>query len=207
MEKIFNGIFILLIILIFAAIVKYIYNCNNIDHFAVNFSNEIDSIKLKNPIINNPNNEKTNIKFNYNLDSDINKQFQKEQEIGVHIYPNYPNQTISTQTISTEIINNPNTRLSYEFNKLKTENLDGVITNEISIKDVYNNSLVDYKKLVPTQNKYSAKIKEGASDLKFYSNNLWEYENDKPENGGKINNDENYDLFAYDHNNNLDSIY
>jgi hypothetical protein len=200
MEKIFNGIFILLILLMCAAILKYIYNCNNSEGFAVNLSNQIDTIKLNN-LTFNPTIDKQPIKFNYDLNSKMNKQFQKEQETGAFIYPNYPNQSIPNEIIQ------PTTGSSYDFNKLKTENLDGQLTNEISIKDVYDNSLVDYKKLIPAKTKQLSTIKEAASDLKFHSDNMWEYDNDKPENGGKITNDEKYELFAFDNNNNVASIF
>lgn len=199
MEKTFNGILIIFILLMITAIIKYTNYFGTVsENFAVNLSNSVDGIKLNNNYYN-PKIESESIEFNYDLNSDIYKQFQKEQENGAFMTPTYNADVINSKT-----------HLSYDFNKLKTTNLDGIIpieNSDISIKEVYDNSVIDYKKLIPTKNKKSLKLDKGASNLQSYPSNIWEYDNEKQENGGLIKNTENYELYAHDVNNNTNSIF
>jgi hypothetical protein len=61
----------------------------------------------------------------------------------------------------------------------------------MTLKEIYDNSFIDYKKIVPNKKmietdptKLNTQI--AGSNLSFISPDTWIYEQEKPENGGKI---------------------
>lgn len=143
------------------------------------------------------------IEFKYNK-RPIDKQFLQEQKNGVNLKSWYPNIWIekfddngnpiynSRQNTTGSIENfiEEKARFTYEFNEPKIYNMSGVadpnnfINNKgKTLQEVYDNSFVDYKKMVPKKTKYDT------SQI-----NKWDYEDERIENGGEISNG----LYAYD---------
>ena len=153
------------------------------------------------------------IEFNYGELRPIDKQFLKEQEIGVNQNTWYPNTWIDhidkngepvygsreKQSENVEQFIESKTRFTYEFNSPRTVQMDGVADpNDFkngegrTIQEVYDTSFVDYKKLVPEKKKIDLDgmipSKNAGSNLSFIEPDNWVYENEKPENGGKFDN-------------------
>lgn len=149
-------------------------------------------------------------KTTFKLDNevrDIDKDFLKEQEHGMVMNTVYPNTWIQKigedgqpiynsrenvtkkEEINIDHLINPKTRLNNDFTDFKATNMDGVSdeTRNQTIKDIYDNSFVDYKKLVEKKEsiEYDRMI-QGASNLSSYNIDNWEYENEKVTNGGEI---------------------
>jgi hypothetical protein len=146
--------------------------------------------------------------FNYESEtekeSNMIKQFLIEQEEGAHIYPKYSNSWIdkldendnpiyNSKKNSNDFLIEPKTRQSWEFNKNKFENPDGIINsndnfNGKTIKEIYDNAFVNYKNLIPEKSYWenNERTEEGASNLSYYKKDNWYYDNEKPENGGEI---------------------
>ena len=55
-----------------------------------------------------------------------------------------------------------------------------------TIKEVYDNSFLDFKKMVPSKEIIDAKPITASSNLSFMNNDDWIYKNEKPENGGLL---------------------
>jgi hypothetical protein len=115
----------------------------------------------------------------------------KDQENSFNVAYYAPN------TNDPEILNNLNTRnetlYNYDFNKLRIPDLDNneSSANGKTIKEIYDNSLVNFKKLIPKKNMIKSNedtLLEGGSNISFFTNDTWVYDNEKPENGGSINN-------------------
>lgn len=155
--------------------------------------------------------ETKKITFEY-TERPVDKQFIKEQDKGMNINTWYPNTWIEsidengdpvynsrenvTGEKSGDLISSQ-TRFSPEFNETRVHNIDGVMDManiNKTIKEVYESSFVDYKKMIPEKKLTTKKLVEGASSLSFFSNDEWVYEDEKPENGGMIGNE----LYAYD---------
>jgi hypothetical protein len=86
-------------------------------------------------------------------------------------------------------------RFTYEYNSPRSTQMDGVDdpSNGKTLKEIYDNSFVDYKKMVLQKKIVSKKedeinIKQGASNLSYIIPDTWVYENEKPENGGSFYN-------------------
>jgi len=216
MEKIFN---VLLVFGVLVALYYYIQKqkkenefmklsktqVNNkpgkLDELVENFN--MDRIKYDQPILSNK------VIFDYEM-KPIEKQFLKEQQYGASITPHYPNRWIEsfdsngdpiynsreqlTGTVETFI--EPKARFTYSFNKEKTLNMDGIADpNDFidgrgkSLKEIYDNSFVDFKKLVPKQKVINGEPNtnfiQAASNLFYLTPDTWVYENEKPENGGQ----------------------
>jgi hypothetical protein len=143
--------------------------------------------------------EPQKIKFNYDS-RPIDKQFLEEQKYGANLKSWVPNTWIervdedgnpvynsrSKVTGNLENFIEEKARFSYEFNEPKTYNMNGIIDpNELvnnegkTLKEIYDSSFVDYKKLIPKKN-----MKEVDSSELISSN--WEYDDEKAENGGEI---------------------
>ena len=215
MEKIFNVLLIMgVLIAIYYCIQKHKNeNINqnmqentpnkNTKNFIENFN--MDKIKYEEPII------PTKIEFDYNI-RDIEKQFMKEQKDGVNLNILYPNRWIESFDQSGNPIYNsrenvtgvletfiePKARFSYNFNKEKTLNMDGVVDPDDfidgrgkSLKEIYDNSFVDFKKLTPKETVINSEpntnFMQAASSLYYLTPDNWIYENEKPENGGTSN--------------------
>lgn len=148
------------------------------------------------------------INFNYDL-RPIEKEFIKEQKDGVHLNTWYPNTWIdhidengnpvydSREHVTGRtdtIINEPKTNINYDFNTNKTNNMSGVLKPEDfkgkTIKEVYDNSMVDYKALGPQKiritDENSDIVMQGGSNLSYFTSDTWTYQDENPENGGLI---------------------
>lgn len=152
------------------------------------------------------------IEFNYEQLRPIDKQFLKEQEIGINQNTWYPNTWIdhidevtgepvyeSRENSNIENFIESKARFSYEFNSPRSVQMDGVVDpldfkngQGRTIQEIYDNSFVDYKKLVPKKQKMDLDgvipSKKAGSNLSFIEPDNWVYENEKPENGGQFEN-------------------
>ena len=149
-----------------------------------------------------------NIEFNYDNIRDIDKQFMKEQEKGVVLNTWYPNTWIEkideegnpvygSRELKEDFIESK-ARFTYEFNEPRVYKMDGVMDpNEIknnngkTLKEVYDNSFIDFKKLVPKKEVLSTDemiTQNGASNLSYIMPDVWMYKDEKPENGGVYDN-------------------
>lgn len=146
----------------------------------------------------------------------IEKQFMKEQESGVNLIVKYPNTWIEKIGPDGPIYNSrenvtgypdnaidPRAESSYKFNEI-TDPISVASSREIDIngpdslnkyydktlKEIYESSYVDYKDYVPykqmIEKEDNLNISDGASHLKYISSDMWVYDNEKPENGGKF---------------------
>lgn len=192
MKKMFNCILLFgLLIFIYHILQKY-KNNNNCNNNNDNYE-KFDMSKIYyNPTV------KSDIKFDYDF-TEVDNQFIKDQENSFNVAYYAPN------TNNPEILNNLNTRnetlYNYDFNKLRIPDLDNneSSANGKTIKEIYDNSFVNFKKLIPKKNMIKSNEDtslEGGSNLSFYTNDNWVYDNEKPENGGSINNG----LYAVDYN-------
>ena len=213
MKEFYN--IILIIITLF--IVYYCIQSNkNNDFFSVLTPNPVlTSNPVNKNIENSPspkivNNDTKYINFDYDL-RPIDKEYLKEQETGTFLNTWYPNTWIdhidengnpvynSRENItgnSNDFLTKPKTSSSYEFNKNKTNNMSGVLSPTDSqgktIKEVYDNSMVNYKNLCPKKNIISDEnsdiVMPGGSNLEYFTSDTWTYENENPENGGLLYN-------------------
>ncbi len=169
--------------------------------FVENF--QMDKIKYNEPV-------KTNtVKFDYAV-RPIEQQFMMEQKQGVTMMPAYPNRWIeSFDSAGNPVYNSrenvtgvietfiePKARFTYDFNKEKTITMDGIADPDDfingqgkTLREVYDNSFVDFKKLVPKEKVISSEpntnFAKAASSLYYLTPDTWVYENEKPENGGE----------------------
>jgi hypothetical protein len=203
MKKIFN---VILLILVFIAL-YYILQNQKSKLKNDNFVN-LDKIYYENI-------EPTHkIEFNYDQERPIDKQFLKEQNVGSQLSTWYPNTWIEKIDENGEPIFNSRekvtgvketfidskARFTYEFNSPRSVQMDGVIDpNDFkngkgrTIKEIYDNSFVDYKKKVPKKvlteiNSEQFKTHNAASNLSFINPDIWVYDEEKPENGGIFEN-------------------
>jgi len=148
-----------------------------------------------------------NINFDYDL-RPIEKEFIKEQNDGAFLYTWYPNTWIdhidengnpvynSREEISGNketIIDGPKSSFSYDFNITKTTNISSALKPEDkgkTIKEIYDNSMVDYKNLGPKKNQITDETSDivmpGGSNLNYFSADTRTYENEHESNGGLI---------------------
>jgi hypothetical protein len=146
------------------------------------------------------------IKFDY-TEKPFDKKFQDEQKNAVNMNTWYPNTWIESIEEDGTVIENSrekvtgenpilfdsNVRNSFEFNETKPAKFDGTIDpadfngTGKSIKEIYDNMLVDYKKTVPKkESKENDSTVKAASGLSYFSSDTWLYDNEKPENGGMM---------------------
>ena len=174
----------------------------------------------------------------------IEKQFLQEQEYGANVNILYPNTWVDCidskgsglpQWNSREKITGnvnkiilPRAINSYNFNKEKIVNMDkpvGIDNNSVDrnnvntgkkIKDIYDNSFVNFKNLIPNKTIISdtfgaipskvdasdrtpdIQLMNGASNLQFLTPDTWIYENEKGENGGVMYANKTTTVFASD---------
>lgn len=167
---------------------------------------KMDKIYMPTKVVEQP------IKFNYDKPREIDKQFQKEQDYGAGLKTWYPNTWIERidengqpvygsrekETGNLENFIESKARFSYEFNSPRSVQMDGIADPDDfidgkgrTLKEVYDNSFVDFKKLVPKKevvgdSSVQTYSQSGASNLSFISPDTWIYENEKAENGGQI---------------------
>jgi len=148
------------------------------------------------------------INFNYNI-RPIEKEFINDQKDGINLTTWYPNTWIeridengnpiynSRENVimnKETIIDRPKSSFSYDFNNVKTVNMSGILKPEDiqgkTIKEIYDNSMVDYKKLEPSKTKISDEtdhvVMSGGSNLEYFTADTWTYENECQSNGGVI---------------------
>ena len=166
----------------------------------------MDKIYMPTKVVEQP------IKFNYDKPREIDKQFQKEQDYGAGLKTWYPNTWIERidengqpvygsrekETGNVENFIESKARFTYEFNSPRSVQMDGIADPDDfidgqgrTLKEVYDNSFVDFKKLVPKKeivgdSSVQTYSQSGASNLSFISPDTWLYENEKAENGGQI---------------------
>ena len=210
MEKMFNGILMILFLVVFYFCLQKYKKENTEDFNTEKLFSDVSTklsrdVQLDDPYQFKPMAHKK-VEFEYG-ETDITKQFLKEQEKGAVMNTRYINNWIekndkdgnpiynsyANMTGNTDTFIDSKARLSHDFNKLKITNMDAPISpsNEHNtIKDIYDNSFVDYKKLIPRKKVIDSKpnntFLEGASNLSFITPDAWVYGNEKPENGGKI---------------------
>jgi hypothetical protein len=167
---------------------------------------KMDKIYMPTKVVEQP------IKFNYDKPREIDKQFQKEQDYGAGLKTWYPNTWIERidengqpvygsrekETGNLENFIESKARFTYEFNSPRSVQMDGIADPDDfidgkgrTLKEVYDNSFVDFKKLVPKKevvgdSSVQTYSQSGASNLSFISPDTWIYENEKAENGGQI---------------------
>lgn len=175
----FNCILLFLILIALYKVLQY-YKKKDCVKNIENFNTE--KIFYNQPV------ESENIKFDYDI-KEIDKQFIKEQENGFRVasyVANNPDGSNREDFIETKAL------FTYEFNEPRTLMMDGVVDPVDSgktLKEVYDNSFINFKKLIPKKemiNTDDATSLEGASNLSFFTNDDWVYDNEKPENGGEI---------------------
>lgn len=205
MKKIFNIILLIGILYALYLLIQK-YKPTNKPETNEEFTNENETLK--------------SVKFIYDEERPIEKQFLKEQEKGVLLSTWYPNTWIERIDENGNPVYNSRkkvtgmkedfieekARFTYEFNSPRSVQMDGIADptdfkngNGRTLQEVYDNSFVDYKNMVPNKSKREIEadqmnIQKAGSDLSFISPDTWIYEQEKPENGGVITNG----LMAFD---------
>jgi hypothetical protein len=208
-------------ILLVIGFIIFIRNKNKEEFITVPPNDKMFELSKENKII-----------FDYkNKPSAIENRFLQEQEHGVNMNILYPNTWIdcidskgsglpqwNSRENKTGIVNKiiqPRTLNSYNFNKEKISNMGGIIDpNDIlydetkggnvgeKIKDIYDNSFVNFKNLIPNKTVISdipnTQLMQAASDLQYLTPDTWIYENEKGENGGVMYTNKNTTVFASD---------
>jgi len=205
---------IVLLVAVFAAIYFFIEEDKQINGSSREHSKEgfnMDKIYFKDRHIMNDHGDKNlietkKINFDYKERS-VDKKFKEQQEKAMNMNTWYPNTWIekidddgkavmnsreNVTGMKTELVDT-NIRNSLDFNEMRPSKIDRVVDPEDagkSIKDIYDNSFIDFKKTVPAKEKenieeYNNMIK-GASGLTFLSNDNWVYKDERPENGGMM---------------------
>lgn len=154
------------------------------------------------------------VEFNYDQIRPIDKKFLKEQEFGSQLSTWYPNTWIERIDENGEPVYNSRenitgvredfieskARFTYEFNSPRTVQMDGVVDPDDfkdgrgrTLKEIYDNSFVDYKKLVPKKRMVQVdpdqlNTQAAGSNLSYITPDTWVYDQEKPENGGKFDN-------------------
>ena len=154
------------------------------------------------------------IKFNYEKQKIKDKELLKEQGQKVNLKTWYPNtwiekidkngkpiyNSIENITGSKEDFIESKARFTYKFNSPRSVHMDGISDpNDFkdgkgrTLKEVYDNSIVDYKKMIPEKQMISTdpdklNIRSGGSNLSSIIPDNWIYNEEKPENGGIFEN-------------------
>jgi len=199
MEKTFN--FIIIIGLIYVAYLLYkkettkTINPKNVNQEQIE---EFNQDKIFNSNIP----DQSIIKFNYET-TNAEKQFIREQEVGMNLNSWYPNTWIEKINLDGKPIYNSrkNNEIveskmlnSYLLDPQRNINIGGKLNplniEGQSIKEIYDNSIFDYRNTI--QKKVMLDVEPGfnsnkaASNLSFYSNDIWVYSEEKPLNGGEL---------------------
>jgi hypothetical protein len=212
MEKIFNIILLIgVLYVLYLCIQKYkpISDLNKKTKPTDNSKEEFINLDKVWYIDKEPTNK---VKFTYENERPIDKTFLKEQDFGSQLSTWYPNTWIekidengnpvynSRENITgvKEDFIESKARFTYEFNSPRTVQMDGIADpndfkdgRERTLKEIYDNSFVDYKKMIPKKRQVQMdseqlNIEPGGSNLSFISPDTWIYEQEKPENGGKF---------------------
>ena len=206
MKKMIN---ILLLITVLIVIYKYITPCSKTDIKDIKDIKKVEQFNTD-KIYYNPPIESKHITFDYG-ERPIDKQFLKEQINGVNLNTWYPNTWIesidsngkpiynSRENVTKTVENfiESKARFDYKFDRLKTCEMSGVISPDDiknnqgkSLKEIYDSSFVDFKKLVPKkqmlESESDSQQLKAASNLSFLTPDTWVYADEKPENGGEI---------------------
>lgn len=153
--------------------------------------------------------ENKKIEFNYMTEESKNKIIE-EQNKGINLNSWVPNRYIdhidengkpvyNTDNTNEDLAKLPDYDKDYKINKYNNYNgvIDTVNNQNLTIKEIYDNSIFDFKKLIPEKkiinNDPYSNIKNGASNLSYTTDDLWTYEDDKEINNGKITDELNAD--------------
>ena len=201
-------LFILILYLIYLCIVKYKKNDTN---------ELINNDILENETIENMYDNDNQIIFNYNLENN-NMIYKDYKDLGFNngiLYPNswiekidnVTNKPIYKSRDDIEQFYETKTQFTYELddtNNYNTYKMNGIIdptdvnNKGKTIKQIYDDSFVDFKKKVPVKHIISNNINEstleGASKLSMLIPDTWIYENENAQNGGLIKDG----LYAFD---------
>jgi hypothetical protein len=186
----------------------------NLEIFNSGITTELLNNKMCNEFIPNyPQLPTQYIKFDYNPTKEILNQYQQEQKYGSNMAIKYPNKYAKTNEEKNivygswnELTGNPDefldTKIIYNepLYKPNITHMDGVLNiNDIntigkSIQEIYDNNILDFKNLVEDKKKINddtimptrKSSQVAASKLSYMLDDDWEYENEKPENGGQI---------------------
>jgi len=200
MNKIINEIiFIIILIVLYFCLQKY--KSNNKNKNNDNCKKQEEFVTINENLVESEN----KIIFNYDTLRDIDIKFINEQENKINNNIVYQNKWVEKIDENNQpIFNEPfediqkqNVEFTYNFNEPLVKNLDATVDIKSfkedmgrTVKEVYDNSFVDYKKLIPKKNKVDVENEltylNGSSDLTFITPDTWIYENEKPENGGEI---------------------
>ena len=152
------------------------------------------------------------VQFNYGKMRPIDEQFLKEQECGAMLSTWYPNTWIERIDENGQPVYNSRekvtgvkenfieskARFTYEFNSPRSLQMDGVVDLEDvkngkgkTLKEIYDNSFVDYKKMIPVKNMLATDeqqllVQPAGSNLSYIMPDTWVYEGERLENGGVI---------------------
>jgi hypothetical protein len=182
-------------IILYISVKKYNENMKSIDNVTILDDTEYESHsyicddEFKH---NFPEYKTENVKFDYNPSDAVIKQFQKEQKYGSNMVIKYPNKYINNESYGEW---KSDTKVIYNEDLYKTNivNVDGYMDKNTAgktIQEIYDNNIVDFKKLIEKKNGIHDLNRgfssEGASKLSYLLEDDWKYENEKPENGGQI---------------------
>ena len=165
-------------------------------HYLIKKNNNNEMI-LNESFLNNPNADYCNfdyddINFDYEINPKIINNNKNINKINYNIIKSWqPNIYYDNQTKQTKKFNDNDNLLENNiiYKKDNEEN-----NYNKTIREVYDNKILDFKKNIPNKIKNNNNIIECGSNLHILSPNDWNYDNEKPENGGEIKKG----LYAYD---------
>ena len=166
-------------------------------HFLLNKNNNKEII-LNESFLNNPNANycKFNyddINFNYEINPKIINDNDNVNKINYNIIKSWqPNIYYDNKTKQNKTFNDNNNFLENNIIYKKDNNNEN--NDNKTIREVYDNKILNFKKNIPNKIKNNNNIIECGSNLHILSPNEWNYNDEKPENGGEIKNG----LYAYD---------
>lgn len=151
-----------------------------------NFNN--NGIKLK-PILKKNKGFKHNKRVRFSLPEPFQINENEENLIKQNI-DQYHEHMTELDNNTTELCQNKNVDLNESFVERldKVRNCDKIQNNNVSLRDIYDDIVIDYKKseplkqIVPVINSR----KDAAFGLTSYNNSHWNYENENVINGGNI---------------------
>jgi len=211
MGKIFNIILLICVLYTLYLYIQKYKSETRLDNSSPKTKEEFINLDKLHYIYKEPTNT---IEFNYDQDRPIDKKFLKEQYSGTQLSTWYPNTWIesidengvpvynSRENVTGEKENfiESKTRFTYEFNSPRSTQMDGIADpydfkdgKGRTLKEVYDNSFVDYKKLVPKKqmaqnDPEQLNIQVAGSNLSYITPDTWIYDQEKPENGGIFEN-------------------
>ena len=112
-------------------------------------------------------------------------EFNKPKVSNIDGYVNNNTDGYVNNNTNVYVNNNTDGYINNNTNGYVNNNTNGYVNK--TVREVFDNSFVDYKKLVPKKDLVQNINKSsGASSLTFYKPDKWTYNNEKMENGGEI---------------------